>query len=75
MGIRCLRSMAGALHIPYESDPLPNTAIRLTRQEFEDGFKRLEEVHFPLERDLDESWRHFQGWRVTTSPLSMPSRD
>ncbi len=69
MGIRCLRSMAGALHIPFESDPLPNTAIRLTREEFEDGFKRLEEVHFPLERDLDESWRHFQGWRVNYEPI------
>ncbi len=69
MGIRCLRSMAGALHIPFESDPLPNTAIRLTRGEFEDGFKRLEEVHFPLERDLDESWRHFQGWRVNYEPI------
>jgi len=69
MGIRCLRSMAGALHIPYEPDPLPNTAIRLTRGEFEDGFKRLEEVHFPLERDLDESWRHFQGWRVNYEPI------
>jgi hypothetical protein len=64
MGIRCLRSMAGALRIPYDADPLPTTGIRLTKEEFEDGFRRLEEVHFPLERDLDESWSHFQGWRV-----------
>jgi hypothetical protein len=21
-------------------------------------------VHFPLERDVDEAWRNFQGWRV-----------
>ena len=69
MGIRCLRSMAGALHIPYDPDPLPTTGIRLTRQEFESGFRRLEEVHFPLERDLEESWRHFQGWRVNYEPI------
>ena len=69
MGIRCLRSMAGALHIPYDADPLPSTAIRLTRGEFEDGFRRLEEVHFPLDHDLDESWRHFQGWRVNYEPI------
>ncbi len=69
MGIRCLRSMAGALHIPFDPDPLPTTGIRLTRQEFEAGFRRLEEVHFPLERDLDESWRHFQGWRVNYEPI------
>ena len=69
MGIRCLRSMAGALHIPFDADPLPTSTIRLTKQEFEDGFRRLEEVRFPLERDLDESWRHFQGWRVNYEPI------
>jgi hypothetical protein len=69
MGIRCLRSMARALRIPYDADPLPSASIRLTRKEFEDGFRRLEEVHFPLERDLDESWRHFQGWRVNYEPI------
>ena len=69
MGIRCLRSMARALRIPFDADPLPTASIRLTRQEFEDGFRRLEEVHFPLERDLDEAWRHFQGWRVNYEPI------
>jgi hypothetical protein len=69
MGTNCLRSMAGALHIPYDSDPLPTTAIRLTRAEFDEGFKRLEEVAFPLERDADESWRNFQGWRVNYEPI------
>jgi len=69
MGIGCMRSMARALRIPYETDPLPTTGIRLTKAEFEDGFRRLEEVHFPAERDLDESWRNFQGWRVNYEPI------
>jgi len=69
MGIRCLRSMSRALHIPFDPDPLPTATIRLTRQEFVDGFRRLEEVHFPLERELDESWRHFQGWRINYEPM------
>jgi hypothetical protein len=69
MGTNCLRSMAGALHIPYDSDPLPTTPIRLTRAEFDEGFKRLEEVAFPLERDADESWRNFQGWRINYEPI------
>jgi hypothetical protein len=64
MGIYCLRSMAGALHIPFDSDPLPTDGVRLSRAEFEDGFRRLESVGFPVERDVEESWRHFQGWRV-----------
>ena len=69
MGIRCLRSMARALQIDYDADPLPSVGTRLTRAEFEKGFRRLEEVHWPAERDLDESWRNFQGWRVNYEPI------
>jgi hypothetical protein len=64
MGTNCLRSMAGALKIPYDPDPLPTTGIRLSRAEFDEGFRRLEAVGFPLERGADETWRHFRGWRV-----------
>lgn len=64
MGINCLRSMARALRIPYEDDPLPTSGIRLTRAEFDIGMDRLETVQFPSERERDEAWRHFQGWRV-----------
>jgi len=64
MGTNCLRSIAGALRIPYDSDPVPTAGIRLTRAEFVEGYARLEEVHFPMERDVEDSWRHFQGWRV-----------
>ena len=64
MGTNCLRSMAAALKIPYDPDPLPTTGIRLSRAEFDEGFRRLQSVGFPLERDADETWRHFQGWRV-----------
>jgi hypothetical protein len=64
MGTNCLRSMAGALHISFDPDPIPTAGTRLTKEEFAQGFQRLEEVHFPLERSLDDSWRHFQGWRI-----------
>jgi len=64
MGTNCLRSMARALRIPHDADPLPTAGIRLTKEEFEDGYRRLVDVEFPVERDLDESWRHFQGWRI-----------
>jgi hypothetical protein len=69
MGITCLRSMARALRIPYDADPLPTAAIRLTREEFDEGFLRLGERGFPAERDADESWRHFQGWRINYEPI------
>ncbi len=54
MGINCLRSMARALHIPYDDDPLPTAPVRLSRQEFDAGLRRLESVDFPAERDADE---------------------
>lgn len=69
MGIRCLRSVANAWHIPYDPDPLPDAPIRLTRGEFEDGYRRLDEVNFPLERDAEETWRNFRGWRVGYEPI------
>ena len=64
MGINCLRSMARALRIPYDDDPLPTANIRLSCHEFDEGFRRLESVNFPAERTADEAWRNFQGWRV-----------
>jgi hypothetical protein len=64
MGTNCLRSVAGALQIPFDVDPVPTAGTRLTKREFTDGYDRLQEVQFPMERDLEESWRHFQGWRI-----------
>jgi hypothetical protein len=69
MGINCLRSMARALRIPYDDDPLPTTGIRLSRAEFDEGYRRLQAIKFPSERDADESWRHFQGWRINYEPI------
>ena len=64
MGTNCLRSVAGALQIPFDADPVPTAGTRLTKEEFADGYDRLREVQFSMDRDLEESWRHFQGWRI-----------
>jgi hypothetical protein len=69
MGIRCMRAVARALKIPFDEDPLPTTGIRLTRAEFDDGLRRLIEVKFPMERDADEAWSNFVGWRVNYEPI------
>jgi len=69
MGISCLRSMSSAVRIPYDNDPNPTAGTRLTREEFARGFARLEEVRFPLERGMEDAWRHFQGWRVNYEPI------
>jgi hypothetical protein len=69
MGTNCLRSMAGALDLPYQTDPKPDDGIRLTRAEFDEGYARLEGAGFPLERDNEDSWRHFAGWRINYEPI------
>jgi hypothetical protein len=69
MGVYMLRSLADALHIAYDPDPLPNAPVRLTYEEYLVGIERLVQVEFPFERTPEEAWRHFSGWRVNYEPL------
>jgi len=69
MSVDCLRALARALHIPYDPDPLPTDPVRLRRDEFDDGIRRLAFAGFPFEREPDEAWRHFCGWRVGYEPI------
>lgn len=69
VGSNCLRSLADALHIPYDPDPLPTDAIRLTRDEYLTGVARLERAGFEFERSPEEAWPHFRGWRVNYEPI------
>jgi len=69
MSVDCLRALARALRIPYDPDPLPSDPVRLRRDEFDEGIRRLAAVGFPVEREPDEAWRHFCGWRVGYEPI------
>ena len=69
MGIRCMRAVARALKIPFEDDPLPTTGIRPDAGGVRRRLRRLTEVNFPMERDADEAWRNFVGWRVNYEPI------
>jgi hypothetical protein len=64
MGIDCLRQLATSIGFPFDEDPRPDDPIQLSREEFDDGIARLSEVGFAMERDADDAWRHFRGWRV-----------
>jgi hypothetical protein len=55
---------AAALHLPIDEDPSPNDPIQLTWEDFLQGWDRLLELGFPVERSAEEAWRHFRGWRV-----------
>jgi hypothetical protein len=48
--------------IPAEPDPA--LGISVSYEEFLEAFARLEELDFPMERDPEDAWPDFVGWRV-----------
>jgi hypothetical protein len=65
MGYMALREMARVLELPYNPDPKPEDPVQLTREEFDDALAHLAGAGWRSERDADEAWIHFRGWRVT----------
>ena len=61
--------MARELRIPYTTTRC-RRRIRMSRNEFDEGFQRLESVDFPAERTADNAWRHFKVAASTTSRSS-----
>jgi hypothetical protein len=70
MGYTALRRISDALGWSYEPDPLPDDPISLTPAEFERAVRLLQEVGFATEREPDEAWPHFRGWRVNYEDLA-----
>lgn len=70
MGFTCLRKIADMLDIPYDPDPMPDDHIQLTYDEFLEGIERMRFVGFPIERDLEDAWHQFIGWRVNYESIA-----
>jgi hypothetical protein len=64
MGFTCLRKLTRTLRIPLDEDPRPDDPLRLTWEEFMQGWDRITAAGFPVERTAEEAWLHFRGWRV-----------
>jgi hypothetical protein len=64
MGFSGLRQLTRTLRIPIAEDPRPDDPIRLTWEEFLQGWERITAVGFPVERTAEDAWPHFRGWRV-----------
>ena len=64
MGFTCLRKLTRTLRIPVEDDPRPDDPLRLSWEEFMQGWERITSAGFPVERTAEEAWPHFRGWRV-----------
>ena len=75
MGFICLRDLASAMNIEYDPDPHPDGPLDLTYEEFADAWKRLDAVGFRAEREMEEAWPHFRGWRVNYEAIAYQLAD
>ena len=70
MGYMSLRDVAGVMQIAYNPDPKPEDPILLTREDFQQALDALSDVGWRWEREPDEAWVHFRGWRVTYESIA-----
>jgi hypothetical protein len=63
-GFLCFNRIARAMGIEVPDEPDLRAGISLTYQEFLDAVTRMRKVDFPIERDPEEAWADFVGWRV-----------
>jgi hypothetical protein len=69
-GFLALRDIADSRGIPYDPDPRPDAPISLTIEEFREGVKWAEDAGFRPERNADDAWPDFKGWRVNYEALA-----
>jgi hypothetical protein len=63
-GFQCINRIARAMGFDIPNEPDPATGISVTYEEFLDAVARMREVDFPIERDPEQAWPDFVGWRV-----------
>jgi hypothetical protein len=64
MGFTALDRIGSMLGWHLDPDPLPETPIDLSFDDFDRAVGMLKEVGFPIERSAEEAWPDFHGWRV-----------
>jgi len=63
-GFTCFGDVARAMGFQIPLEPDPELGIELSYEEFLEAISRLEEVDFPIERNPEDAWPDFVGWRV-----------
>ncbi len=64
VGYITMRKLARSLGMAVTEDPHPEDPIVLTREEFDEAMDRMRRAGWVFEREPDEAWPHFHGWRV-----------
>ena len=64
-GFLAMRRIADYFDISYPRDPhYPSSPITVTREEFDEVIRKLDEAGVPLKEDREQMWNDFAGWRV-----------
>ena len=63
-GFICFGDVARAMGIDVPAEPDPSAGISLSYEEFLDAVARMHKVDFPIEREPEDAWPDFVGWRV-----------
>lgn len=64
-GFLALRSIADYFDISHPVNPTyPTTSISVTREEYDEVIRKLEEAGVPIVGDREKAWNDFAGWRV-----------
>lgn len=63
-GFECFTEIARAMTLNVPESPDPTAGITLTYEEFLNGLAIMRKVSFPVEREPEQAWQDFVGWRV-----------
>jgi hypothetical protein len=69
-GFLCLNQIARAMDFDVPDESGPDARISLTYDDFLEAIARMKEVDFPIEREPEEAWPDFVGWRVNYEPAA-----
>ena len=58
------------LHWSFEADPLPESDLQLSYEEFAQAAQLIRDTGFVVERSSEDAWPHFRGWRVNYEALA-----
>jgi hypothetical protein len=64
IGYLAFRQLAHNIGAPVNDDPSPDDEIQLTREEFIAAAERARTAGMEIEREPEQAWAHFKGWRV-----------
>jgi hypothetical protein len=64
VGYLAFRQLARTSGNPVRDDPSPDDDIRLTKEEFLQAAERCRISGMEFEREPDDAWVHFKGWRI-----------